>query len=60
MRLKKQDLHEWVESLPESVDLDEALYRLHLYVKLMAAEDDVRAGRTLTHEEVVHETAKWR
>jgi hypothetical protein len=37
----------------------EDLYRLRLLEKLKAAEEDVREGRVLDHEEVVAETAKW-
>jgi predicted transcriptional regulator len=59
MRIAKHELHEFVEDLPEQVEVDEVLYRLYLREKLTAAEEDVRAGRTLSHEEVVAETAKW-
>jgi predicted transcriptional regulator len=59
MRINKQELHKLVEDLPEPVETDEVLYRLYLHEKLNAAEEDVREGRTLTHEEVMAETAKW-
>ena len=59
MRINKQELHKLVEDLPEPVETDEVLYRLYLREKLNAAEEDVREGRVLTHEEVVAETAKW-
>ncbi|HEX3552262.1 MAG TPA: hypothetical protein VIA62_03420 [Thermoanaerobaculia bacterium] len=32
---------------------------LKLRAKIMAAEEDVRAGRVLSHEEVLAETAQW-
>jgi len=38
---------------------DEALYRLYLLEELNAAEEDVRQGRVVTHDEVLAETAKW-
>ncbi|HKI06333.1 MAG TPA: hypothetical protein VKK31_30420 [Thermoanaerobaculia bacterium] len=59
MRIAKHELQELVEDLPEQVEVDEVLYRLYLREKLNAAEEDVRAGRILSHEEVVAETAKW-
>jgi hypothetical protein len=59
MRINKQELHKLVEDLPEPVETDEVLYRLYLREKLNAAEEDIREGRALTHEEVVAETAKW-
>ena len=59
MRIKKQELLKLMEDLPDQVEVDEVFYRLYLREKLNAAEDDVRAGRVLSHEEVVAETAKW-
>jgi predicted transcriptional regulator len=60
MRIEKQQLRSLIEELPEeSVEMDEVLYRLYLLGKLEAAEEDVRAGRVLTQEEVEAETAKW-
>ena len=44
---------------PEQVEIDEVSYRLYLREKLNASEEDVRAGRILSHEAVVAETAKW-
>jgi hypothetical protein len=43
----------------EPVDPEDLSYFLYLFEKLKAAEEDVRAGRVLTHEEVVAETAIW-
>jgi predicted transcriptional regulator len=43
----------------EPVDPEDLSYRLYLMEKLRSAEEDVRMGRVLTHEEVVEETARW-
>jgi predicted transcriptional regulator len=59
MRIEKQELLKLMEDLPEQVEVDEVFYRLYLREKLTAAEEDVEAGRVLSHEEVVAETAKW-
>ena len=59
MRVDKQELHKIVEDLPEPIEMDEVLYRLYLREKLDAAEEDVREGRLITHEDVVAETSKW-
>ena len=59
MRIGKQELHKLVEALPEQVEIDEVIYRLDLREKLEAAEEDIREGRLLTHEEIVAETGKW-
>jgi predicted transcriptional regulator len=44
------------EDLPEQ---DEVGYRLYLREKLDGAEEDVREGRLITHEDVVAETSRW-
>jgi hypothetical protein len=59
MRIEKQELLKLMEDLPEQVEVDEVFYRLYLREKLTAAEEDVEAGRVLSHEEVTAETAKW-
>lgn len=59
MIIEKQELLKLMEDLPEQVEVDEVFYRLYLREKLAAAEEDVEAGRVLSHEEVVAETAKW-
>ncbi len=41
------------------IEDEEALYHLYLREKLEAAEDDVREGRILSHEDVIAETARW-
>ena len=43
----------------EPVDSEDLWYRVYLFEKLNAAEEDARAGRVLTHDEVVAETARW-
>ena len=59
MEIAKTEVLKLVDRMPESFDLEELQYRLYLRQKLEAAEEDIRAGRTLTHEEVVQETAGW-
>ncbi len=59
MMIAKAEVLKLVDEMPERVDLEELQHRLILRQKLEAAEEDVRAGRTLTHEEVVRETSKW-
>lgn len=41
------------------VEPEDVLYRTYLQVKLEMAEEDVRAGRLASHEEVEAETARW-
>jgi predicted transcriptional regulator len=59
MTITKKQVLEIVKDLPEEVDIDEIMYRLYLRQKLEAAEEDVREGRVVSHEEVLKETSKW-
>jgi predicted transcriptional regulator len=57
--ITKQQVIDMIKDLPEQIDIEELMYRLYLRQKIEAAEEDVRAGRLLSHEEVVEETSKW-
>ncbi len=59
MVIAKTEVLKLVDEMPEHLDTEELQYRLYLRQKLEAAEKDLRAGQTLTHEEVVQETAEW-
>lgn len=59
MIIAKQQVLDMIKELPEKIDVDELMYRLYLRQKLEAAEEDVREGRLISHEEVVKETSKW-
>ena len=57
MKITKAEVSQLIEEMPDPLDLEELQYRLYLHQKLKAAEEDIRTGRTLTHDEVVQETA---
>lgn len=59
MQIARTQLFKLVENLPEEVEIEEVLFRLALRQKLDAAEEDVRAGRVLSEEEVDAEIARW-
>jgi predicted transcriptional regulator len=59
MEIAKAEVLKLVDRMPDNFEMEELQYRLYLRQKLEAAEEDIRAGRTLTHEEVVQETARW-
>ena len=59
MRIAKTQLIKLVEDLPETVEIEEVLFRLALRERLDAAEEDVREGRVLSEEEVDAEIAQW-
>lgn len=57
--IAKTQLLKLVEELPETVEIEDVLYRLALRERLEAAEDDIREGRILSEEEVDDEIARW-
>jgi hypothetical protein len=59
MRIAKAQLIKLVDDLPETVEIEEVLYRLALRERLDAAEEDVREGRVLSEGEVEAEIARW-
>lgn len=60
MSLQKGEVLELVRQLPDEVDVEEVIYRLHLHEKLAAAEADIAAERTLSPEEVREQACTWR
>lgn len=59
MRIAKTQLIKLVEDLPETVEIEDVLYRLALRERLETAEEDVRQGRVLSEAEVEAEIARW-
>ena len=58
--VSKNELHQLVDSLPEEIDEDDLMYALYVRRNLAAGYADSEAGRTVPHEEVLREVAKWR
>ena len=60
MSLSKDEVLELVKGFPETIDVEELIYRLYLHEKLAAAELDVKQGRTLSAEEARARAEQWR
>lgn len=48
----KDEAISWIKKLPEDVSLDKILYHLYVKQKILKGLDDIRRGRTFSHEEV--------
>ena len=55
----KQDAIEAIEELPDNVELDEIVYRLHVMSKIRQGVRDVDAGRTISSGELEQEIEQW-
>ena len=60
MTIAKHQLIEMLDKLPDEVDVEELMYRLYLLEKLDGAEEDVRGGHWVSHDEAAKEAAQWR
>lgn len=52
MQSAKQAARQIIEHLPEQASWDQIMYQLYVKQKIEAGLADVRAGRTVSHEEV--------
>ena len=59
MTVTKSLVEDVVKGLPENVDLDDLMYRLYLLKKIEKGESDIRAKRTMSHEDLLKKIKKW-
>ena len=59
MTTSKQEILAIVNELPETIDMEELIYRLYLKEKLETAEQDVQAGRLLSDDQMGKEIQGW-
>ena len=57
--MKKKSLVDVVNELPNEFDLDLLMEKLVVIEKIEMGLNDVRKGRTLSHEKVKKEVRKW-
>lgn len=59
MTIRKEEMLELLRQFPDEVDIEELIYRLYLREKLVAAEAEIAARRTLSADEVRQQAAEW-
>ncbi|MEW6274229.1 MAG: hypothetical protein AB1556_03845 [Bacillota bacterium] len=59
MFITKKQVFDIIKEFPEQIDIEELMYRLYLKHKLDIAEEEIKKGNLLTHEEVIKETSQW-
>ena len=57
--MKKKDVIELLQEMPDDIDADDLIYRLYLKQKLEAAEAAAEAGDIIPHDEVVRRSDEW-
>jgi predicted transcriptional regulator len=58
MNVTKDKLETLVNELPDTVDIEEVMYRLYLLQKIESGEAAIQQGRTLTHDEALNRLSK--
>jgi hypothetical protein len=57
--MKKQELLDILERLPDEIDPEQIMRELYLKVKLDRAEAAVAKGQVVSQEEVVQRSREW-
>ena len=55
----KQAVLKLLEQLPEEATLEEIQYHLYVLQKIKAAQDAIKTGNVIPHDEVMRELAGW-
>ena len=57
--MKKQEVLDILDHLPDQVDPEQLMHELYLKAKLERAESAVAAGDVISHDEVVKRSREW-
>jgi hypothetical protein len=56
----KEDIISLIQELPDDTTLEDIQYHLFVKQKLLRAEEQIKEGKTIPHEEVMEKArAKW-
>lgn len=58
MNVTKEKLATLIKDLPDTVDIEEVMYRLFLLQKIEAGEAAIVEGKTLLHDEAIKRLSK--
>ena len=59
MHTAKQDVRELLDHLPDDATIEDIQYHLYVLEKIRRGKDDIRNGRSLTHEQAKERLSKW-
>jgi predicted transcriptional regulator len=59
METAKDQVEEILKMLPESASLEDIQYHIYVRQKIAQGQEDVEAGRVVSHGEVRRRLAKW-
>ena len=59
MATEKESIIEMIKKLPDDVSLDEVMYHLYVRQKILRGLEDVKHGRTYSHDQAKKIMEKW-
>jgi len=59
MSVLKDTAIESIKRMPESCDVEDIMYRINFIAQVMEGLEDVKAGRTITTEELLRKVDEW-
>ena len=59
MATEKENIMQMIKGLPDDVTLDEIMYHLYVKQKILRGLEDIKQGKTYSHEEVKKIARKW-
>ena len=59
MATAKREVQDMLKRLPNDVSMEDIQYHIYVQQKIDRAMKDVKAGRLISHDEVVKRSAKW-
>ena len=58
MNIKEEAIHA-ISSLPDDAPVEDMMYRLYVLEKIHQGLQDIREGRTISHEDLEKEMLSW-
>ena len=58
MNVTKDKLETLIKELPDTVDIEEVMYRLYLLQKIESGEAAIKEGKTVSHDEAMKRLSK--
>jgi predicted transcriptional regulator len=55
----KELLQKLLDRLPDDATLEDVQYQIYVLQKIHAGEEDIAAGHTVPHDEVMRDLARW-
>ena len=55
----KETAKQVIDSLPNDATMDDIIHALYINVKFARGEDEIRAGRGVTHDQAKRKLEKW-